>query len=47
LGFSSTEALPKTSSRILTPSFDDVSLGSSLFLVSSFSSLLAVVSLSF
>jgi len=34
-GFSSTEAFPKTSSRILTPSLDEVSLTSSLFLVSS------------
>jgi hypothetical protein len=48
-GFSSTEALPKTSSRILTPSLDEVSLiaASSLVLASSLLSLLAVVSLSF
>jgi len=46
-GFSSTEALPKTSSRILTPSLDEVSLGSSLFLASSLLSSLAAVSLSF
>lgn len=47
-GVSSTEAFPKTSSRILTPSLEEVSLmTSSLFLDSSLASLLAVESLSF